>query len=79
VDAPSRGIPYLVISTGIATAEALTRTGQNAAADSLLGVSRQLAIAMRFGDIAGQLPEPLPMPSGDSLRTTPVPVRPPNP
>ena len=79
VDAPSRGIPYLVISTGIATAEALARTDQGAEADKILEISRQVAVAMRFGDIAGQLPAPPPMSSGDSLVTTPVPVRPPDP
>jgi hypothetical protein len=79
VDAPSRGIPYLIISTGIATAEGLARTNQGAEADKILEVSRQVAIAMRFGDIAGQLPAPPPMSSGDSLVSTPVPARPPNP
>ncbi len=73
IDAPSRGIPYLIISTGIATAEGLARAGQPAAADSILQVSREVAIAMRFGDIAGQLPEPMPIPTGDSIRLTPVP------
>ncbi len=79
VDAPSRGIPYLILSTGIATSEGLSRVGQQAAADSLLQTARKLALAMRFGDIAGQIPEPPPISSGDSLRKTSVPVRPPNP
>ncbi len=79
VDAPSRGIPYLILSTGIATSEGLARVGQQAAADSLLQTARQLALAMRFGDIAGQIPEPPPISSGDSVRKTAVPVRPPNP
>ena len=76
VDAPSRGIPYLIISTGIATAEALIRTGNQAAADSTIETARQVAIAMRFGDIAGELQAPPPIPSGDSVRRTPVTKRP---
>jgi len=74
VDAPSQGIPYLVISTGIATAEALARTGHQAAADSTIETARQLAVAMRFTSIADDL-EPIPaaLPSGDSAPKTAVP------
>ena len=76
VDAPSRGIPYLVISTGIATAEAMAQVGMQAESNKFLETARQVAIAMRFGDLANNLAPPPAAPSGDSLRLTPVPVRP---
>jgi hypothetical protein len=69
------------VSTGIATAEGLIRTGQEAKGDSLLQTVRSLAVAMRFNDIANQIPQsaPAPLPGLDSPQQTPVPVRPPTP
>ena len=75
VDAPSRGIPYLILSTGIATAEALARVNQQAKGDSIIETVRQVAIAMRFGDIAGEIAPP-PIQSGDSVARQAVPIRP---
>jgi hypothetical protein len=74
VDAPSRGIPYLILSTGIATAEALVRTNHKAQGDSIIETVRQVAIAMRFGDIAGEIAPP-PIQSGDSVARQAVPIR----
>jgi len=76
VDAPSKGIPFLVVSTGVATAEALLRAGRNAEADSVLTRSRNVAEAMKFGNIVNQLVAPPPAPTGDSILRTPVPLRP---
>ena len=76
VDAPSRGIPYLILSTGIATAEALIRTGKQSEADAMIETVRQVAIAMRFGDIANEIGPPAPVPIGDSGPTKAVPIRP---
>ena len=74
IDYSSRGIPFLVLNTGIVTAEALARSGQEAKSDSVLQTARQVGIAMRFGDILGdQLPPPPPIPSGDSTVGTQVP------
>ncbi len=76
VDYPSRGIPFLVLNTGILTAEGLARVGREAASDSVLQQARQVGIATRFGDIIGEpLPPPPPMISGDSAARVPVPVR----
>jgi hypothetical protein len=76
VDYPSRGIPFLVLNTGIVTAEALARVGKQAASDSVLATSRDLGKATRFGDIFGEaLPPPPPIPSGDSAPRVPVPVK----
>ena len=55
VDAPSRGIPFLMINTGIMTAEALNRAGQRAAADSLIAETRKIALGVRFDDVAESL------------------------
>ena len=76
IDYPSRGIPFLVLNTGIVTAEALARVGKGAASDSVLATARQVGIATRFGDIVGEsIPAPPPIPSGDSAARVPVPVR----
>ena len=79
VDAPSRGIPYLVISTGIATAEAMARAGMKSDADRTLETARKVAVSMRFDDVARSLEAPAPAtPQSDSpVRTTvPAPRRP---
>jgi hypothetical protein len=75
IDAPSRGIPYLIISTGIATAEGLARTGQTVAADSLIEQVRKVAVAMRFTEIAGEMEPVTPRLTGDTVATTPVPPK----
>jgi hypothetical protein len=77
VDRPSVGIPFLYVNTGIVMAEALARVGREADSDQALDIARQLAIVTRLGDIFGDAPPPIPViPSGDSIPTTPVPVRP---
>jgi len=76
VDAPSKGIPFLIVSTGVATAEALMRTGRQAEANAVLDRSRDVATAMRFGSIVNQLVSPPPAPSGDTQVRTPVPAKP---
>ena len=76
VDAPSRGIPYLVVTTGLATAEGLLQQGRTAEADKIIGTTRDVAVAMRFGEIAANLPTATtPVPASDSAAKTPVPVR----
>lgn len=76
VDYPSRGIPFLVLNTGIVTAEALARVGKMAASDSVLATARAVGIATRFGDVIGEvLPSAPVIPSGDTGRGVPVPVR----
>ncbi|MEX2182785.1 MAG: DUF2723 domain-containing protein [Gemmatimonadaceae bacterium] len=77
VDNPSRGIPYLIASTGIVTAEALARTGDTLSSDAILDTAREVAIAANFGEIFGPRPPPVPaFPRGDSGVATPVPTRP---
>ncbi len=76
VDAPSRGIPYLVVTTGLATAEALMGSGRQAEADAIINTTRDVALAMRFNDIAAALPAAAPLPSSDSAVRTPVPMQP---
>jgi hypothetical protein len=76
IDYPSRGIPFLVLNTGIITAEALARVGKQAASDSVLQVARQVGIATRFGDVIGEPLPPAPaIPSGDSAVRVPVPTK----
>ncbi len=75
VDAPSRGIPILIATTGIVTAEALARRGDRAASDSILETARQVAIAGNFGDMFGPPPPPVPT-RGDTAIPTPVLPRP---
>jgi hypothetical protein len=79
VDEPSRGIPFLVMNSGIVTAEALARSGNRAAADSVLETARDVGMAIGFGDILGGQP-PLPPPpvvdlQGDTGRRTSVPTK----
>ena len=78
VDGPSRGIPGLIVTTGIVTAEALMQTGRQKDADGILNTTREVAVAMRFEDLvrslAPQLPPPTP--TNDAPARTPVPVRP---
>jgi len=63
VDAPSRGIPFLLVSTGISTAEALNQIGLRADAERMIGTVRDIARAMRFDDIAASLEAQMPAPA----------------
>lgn len=76
VDAPSKGIPFLIVSTGVATAEALMRSGRQQEANAVLDRSRNVATAMRFGSIVNQLVSPPPTTTGDTQVRTPVPAKP---
>jgi Protein of unknown function (DUF2723) len=76
VDAPSKGIPFLIVSTGVATAEALMRVGRQEEANAVLDRSRNVATAMRFGSIVNQLVSPPPAPAGDTQLRTPLPAKP---
>ena len=62
VDAPSRGIPFLLVSTGISTAEALNQIGLREDAERMIGTVRDIARAMRFDDIAASLEAQMPAP-----------------
>ncbi len=75
VDGPSKGIPGLVVTSGIATAEALMQAGRQRDAEAIISTTRQVAVAMRFDDIARSL-TPLPLPTSDSPAKTPIPVKP---
>ncbi len=75
VDAPSRGIPGLIVTSGIATAEALMQAGRQREADGVIATTRTLAVAMRFEDIARSM-APSPVPTSDAPVKTPVTVRP---
>ncbi len=77
-DVPSIGIPGLVVNTGIITGEALARSGNRAAADSIFQDVRKVAVAMRFNDLVAQLPGPeATRPSTDSPQAVPLPLTPP--
>lgn len=76
VDRPSQGIPFLIVNTGIVTAEALARVGDSVRSDAIMEQARQVGIAANFGDIFGDLP-PEPrreVPSGDTAARVPVPA-----
>ena len=73
IDRPSVGIPYLYIATGASLSEALRAQGKAAESQRVLGVARQVAQAVRLGDLfAGMdaLPAPA-IPLGDSNFITP--------
>lgn len=76
VDVPSQGIPYLIVDTGILTAEAAQRMGDTTRAAAILETARQVAIASNFGDIlAGSFaPAPVQPPRGDTAERVPVPA-----
>jgi hypothetical protein len=74
IDNPSRGIPFLIVDTGIATAEAATRAGMRGVADSIMATAQDVASAAGFGNIFGPSAPTLPqLPFGDTLVRTPVP------
>jgi hypothetical protein len=78
VDEPSRSIPFLIMNTGIVTAEALARGGQRAQSDSVLAVARDVGIAVGIGDIFGGQPQPRAEPTvmpADTAPRTPVQTR----
>jgi hypothetical protein len=77
IDVPSQGIPYLIVDTGILTAEAAQRMGDSTRAATILETARQVALAANFGDILGASVRPAPtVPRGDTAPRVPVPVRP---
>ena len=76
VDGPSKGIPALVVTTGIATAEALMQAGRQADAERIIATTREVAVAMRFDDLVRSLAPQPPVPTSDAPAKTPVPVRP---
>jgi hypothetical protein len=74
VDRPSVGIPYLYVATGLLLSDAMAYRGENAARTKVLDTTRQLAKAMRLGDI-GEAPEPVPQ-VADTVAKTKVPTAP---
>ncbi len=77
VDDPSRGIPFLIFNTGVVTADALARAGQQQRSDTILETARQVAIATNFGDIFSQLtPSQSVAPMGDTAIPAPRVPRP---
>ena len=69
IDRPSVGIPYLYVATGLALAEALRSTGRPQDAQSVLGVARQVASAVRLEQLLAATEQGLQtpaFPSGDS-------------
>ena len=80
IDRPSAGIPYLYISAGIALAEALTRSGRAAEADSVMKVAEAVAKATRLDGLLS-MQRPAPALDSEALRLfggdsrPPVPIR----
>ena len=78
IDQPSAGIPYLVVTTGLATAEALIQSGRGAEANAIIDKARDVAVAMRFAELAAALPQTnVAIPTTDSNARVTVPLRPP--
>lgn len=77
IDKPSIGIPYLVVTTGLATAEALFQSGRQAEANGIVRTARDVALAMRLKQLADALPVETGLPSSDSNALTTIPLRPP--
>jgi hypothetical protein len=77
VDRPSVGIPYLYVSTGVLLYEGLTEQGKAKEAADMLVEAKKIANATQLQDFFGpeQTAPPVPpVPSGDSLKKTTVPV-----
>ncbi len=77
IDQPSIGIPYLVVTTGLATAEALFQSGRGAEANGIIRTARDVALAMQLKQLAAALPVDAGLPSSDSNAMTTIPLRPP--
>jgi len=75
IDYPSRGIPYLIVTTGLATAEGLMQSGRQAEADKIIDTTREVAVAMRFAEIADNLPQPTAPVITDTGARTAVPTK----
>jgi hypothetical protein len=78
IDRPSVGIPYLYVATGIVLSEGLARTGREAAADSVLDITEQLAAATRLSELLGPRRDtqiPILPSAGDSRPQIPI-IRP---
>jgi hypothetical protein len=63
------------VTTGIATAEALMQVGRQSEAEGIIKTAREVAVAMRFDDIARSLGPVPPPPTNDAPAKTPIPVR----
>jgi len=78
IDRPSVGIPYLYVATGLELAEALKDQGKLQQAQDVFNTSKQVAITVRLDDLVkpaeAEFATPL---TGDSARTTTIPVKPP--
>jgi len=73
-DMPSIGIPGLVVNTGIITGEALQRSGNVVAADSIFRSVRAVAETMGFRELLASLPGPdTPRPGNDAQQAIPLP------
>jgi hypothetical protein len=77
VDRPSVGIPYLYVDTGLTLSDALAFRGETAERSKVLGVTRQVARAMRIGEVAEETPPPVPL--QDTATKTTVPAAPASP
>ena len=78
IDRPSVGIPYLYVATGMALTEALRSTGRPQEAQSVLGVARQVAAAVRLEQLLAATEQGLQVPafpSGDSSPGRQLPVQ----
>jgi len=76
VDRPSVGIPYLYVSTGVILYEALMTKGEPKAASDVLDEAKRVASATQLQEFFGAdtaVPPP-PVPSGDSVKKTTVPM-----
>jgi hypothetical protein len=78
-DRPSVGIPYLYVATGLSLSESLRAQGQTALAQQVYDRAKQVANAVRLGDIfasmeASQPPQLIPGAPGDSRAGQEVPA-----
>ena len=63
---------------GLATAEALIQSGRGAEANAIIDKARDVAVAMRFAELAAALPQTnVAIPTTDSNARVTVPLRPP--
>jgi Protein of unknown function (DUF2723) len=70
IDRPSVGIPYLYVATGLALSEALRASGREREAQQVLGVARQVAVAVRLNQLLAAAEQGMQVPAfpstGDS-------------